>query len=88
MFNHGLIHSKNPSSRDVANSIVRMYENAVLWAIESGSTIAPDSIAYMSRRRIEIAFDVVWEKDIEPILKVIGFDWMSEMNLIMRYWHP
>lgn len=40
------------------------------------------------RARIERSLDVEWENDIEPILKVIGFDWMDEQGIVMQYWHP
>lgn len=87
LFSEGLIQTKNPSDRDVANCIVGMYRNSIEYILETNGLIDPNAILQVTRGRIERAFGVVWENDIEPILRVIGFSENAEMNLIMQYWH-
>ena len=88
LFENGLIQTKNPSTRDVANGIVGIYKALADLSSRNRHFPHPEAMMNFIRARIERSLDVVWENDIEPILKIIGFDWMAESEVVMQYWHP
>lgn len=88
LFVNDVIQTTKPSTRDVANGIVRMYE-VVAEYIKDRHYPHPSLMMDYIRFRIRMDLGVdEWEDDIEPILKVIGFDWQAELGIVMQYWHP
>ncbi|WP_191013999.1 hypothetical protein [Treponema zioleckii] len=76
----GILKTSNPSTRDLANIIMRMYKNAVNELSRSG--LHPNVIFDTARGQIEGGLGVNWDVDIAPILKVIGYSDQDLLELI------
>ena len=76
----GILKTSNPSTRDLANIIMRMYKNAVNELSRSG--LHPNVIFDTARGQIEGGLGVNWDVDIAPILKVIGYSDQDLMDFI------
>lgn len=88
LYSVGILTTTMPSTRDIANIIIRMYKNCVSELVEGHRGLTPDIIFNVTRGKIESALGVIWENDIAPILSVIGIGGQEEMEIIMERWHP